>query len=231
MIKNDSSKNNACLNVLDLHHRKYKKTWDIQKKIVKKVKAGELNNTLIFVEHNDVITFGKRGKTDNLKVKEEFLKKLGFDIFVIERGGDVTYHGPGQLVIYPIYDIKTHFVGVKKFVMNIENVTVKMLDEFGIKAKGDEKIIGVWVGNDKISAVGIAFDRHVSFHGTAINVNTDLGKFNYIIPCGLGNKGVTSMSKILKRTIPMDEVKKVFLEKWKDIFNENCVKFINEDEI
>lgn len=220
-----------CLNILDLGLREYKEAWEIQKMCVQKIKNKELNNTIIFVEHNDVFTFGKRGKTDNLKVKENILKKLGFDIFVIERGGDVTYHGPGQLVIYPIYDIKTHLVGVKKFVMNIEDVIVKMLDEFGINAKGDEKKIGVWIGNEKISAIGVAFDRHVSFHGAALNVNTDLSKFKYIVPCGLVDKGVTSMAKILKRKVSMHDVKKVFIQKWEDVFKESCIKFINEDEI
>jgi len=219
------------MTILDLGKKNYKETWDIQKTIVEKVQEKKLDNTLIFVEHNDVFTFGKRGKTENLKVKEETLKKLGFDIFVTERGGDVTYHGPGQLVIYPIYDIKSHFTGVKKFVMDIETTLIETLKAFGINAHGDEKTVGAWIGNDKISAIGIAFKRHVSFHGTALNVNTDLSKFNYIIPCGLDNKGVTSMEKILKRKIPLNDVKKVFIEKWLEIFREKEVKYISEKDI
>ncbi len=217
--------------MVDLGKMRYKEAWDLQKCVLKKVQDGNLDNTLIFVEHYDVFTFGRRGKTDTLKVKEEILKKMGFDMFVIERGGDVTYHGPGQLVIYPIYDIKTHLVGVKKFILRIEQTIIDTLKEFGIIAKGDEKVIGVWIDNDKIAAIGVAFDRHVSFHGAALNVNTDLNKFNYIVPCGLTDKGVTSMKKLIGEDIPLMEVKEVFVEKWKAVFNETDIEYVDIGEI
>ncbi|NIA22997.1 MAG: lipoyl(octanoyl) transferase LipB [Proteobacteria bacterium] len=219
------------MNIIDLGKMRYKRVWELQKCILKKVQNGEIDNTLIFVEHYDVFTFGRRGKTDTLRVKEEILRKLGFDMYVIERGGDVTYHGPGQLVIYPIYDIKSHLVGVKKFVLNMERAIINTLKEFDIESEGDDKVIGVWIGNDKIAAIGMAFDRHVSFHGAALNVNTDLNKFNYIVPCGLVDKGVTSMKKITGKEIPLDRVRDVFIEKWKEIFNESEGKLINIGEI
>lgn len=219
------------MNVLDLEHKNYKETWDLQKKIVSKIQNDEFDNTLIFVEHNDVFTFGKRGKTDTLKVKEEILKKLGFELYTIERGGDVTYHGPGQLVVYPIYDIKSHLVGVKKFVMNIETVIINMLKDFAIDADSDEKNIGVWIADNKIASIGIAFDRHISFHGAAINVNTDLNKFNYIIPCGLEDKGVTSIQQQSGKNISLDSVKKGVLDNWINVFNENNIRYIRESDI
>ncbi len=219
------------MNVLDLEHKNYKETWDLQKKIVSKIQNDEFDNTLIFVEHNDVFTFGKRGKKDTLKVKEEILKKLGFELYTIERGGDVTYHGPGQLVVYPIYDIKSHLVGVKKFVMNIETVIINMLKDFAIDADSDEKNIGVWIADNKIASIGIAFDRHISFHGAAINVNTDLNKFNYIIPCGLEDKGVTSIQQQSGKNISLDSVKKGVLDNWINVFNENNIRYIRESDI
>jgi len=219
------------MNVLDLGHKNYKETWDLQKKVVSKIQNDGFDNTLIFVEHNDVLTFGKRGKTDTLKVKEEILKKLGFELYTIERGGDVTYHGPGQLVVYPIYDIKSHLVGVKKFVMNIETVIINMLKDFTIDADSDEKNIGVWISDKKIASIGIAFDKHISFHGAAINVNTDLNKFNYIIPCGLENKGVTSIQQQAGKNISIDSVKKGVIENWINVFNEKNIRYIRESDI
>jgi lipoyl(octanoyl) transferase len=219
------------MNVLDLGFKNYKETWDLQKKIVSKIQNGGFDNTLIFVEHNDVFTFGKRGKTDTLNVKEEILKKLGFELYTIERGGDVTYHGPGQLVVYPIYDIKSHLVGVKKFVMNIETVIIRMLKDFGINADSDEKNIGVWIADKKIASIGVAFDMHISFHGAAINVNTDLNKFNYIIPCGLEDKGVTSILKQTGKNIPLDSVKKGVIDNWTNVFNEKNIRYIRESDI
>lgn len=195
----------------------FKKVWDIQRILHEKRTKGEIEDTFIFVEHPHVYTLGKSGKEKNFKVNIRFLKEKGIPIYRIERGGDVTYHGPGQVVGYLIFNIKEKLAGIKNFVNKIEDAVIMMLKEYGIESHKRDKMIGVWVGEEKICALGIAVKRWVSFHGFALNVNTDLKYFNYIIPCGL-NKGVTSMKKILGEEVDMKEVKKSLKKAFEKVF-------------
>ncbi len=210
------------IEVIDIKKTDYKKAWELQKKIHEKRVKGEVCDTLILVEHEHVITFGKSAKRENLLFDENFLKKKGIKVYKIERGGDVTYHGPGQLVGYPIFKIKG-LTKIKKFVENIEKSIIHALAGFGINAEKNDRFPGVWIGNEKICAIGIAVKNGVSFHGFALNVNTDLSYFNFIIPCGIKDKGVTSMQKILERKIEFEKVKKKIAESFAKIFERELI--------
>jgi len=211
------------MNVIDLGQRDYKEVWDIQKLLHQKRLGGEIADTLLLVEHNPVITMGKSGKDDNILIPGSLLKKKGVDFYRIERGGDVTYHGPGQLVGYPIFNIKERLVGIKLFIERVEDAIIATLAHFGIKGEKKEKMIGVWTETGKICSIGVAIKRWVSFHGFALNVNTDLNYFDLIHPCGLKNIKMTSIAEILKKEISMDTVKNATMNKFGVVFG-NTVK-------
>jgi lipoyl(octanoyl) transferase len=180
-------------------------------------------NELISVEHNHVYTFGKHAEHSNLLVNSAFLQTLGAETFEIERGGDITYHGPGQLVVYPIFDLEQLNIGIKQFVANIELAIIKTLFHYNIEAGIIPDRIGVWLDigkptERKIAAIGIKSSRYVTMHGLALNVNTDLSMFQHIVPCGIVNKGVTSMEKELNEKIDMFEVNSILVKQFKSIF-------------
>ncbi|MGB9721324.1 MAG: lipoyl(octanoyl) transferase LipB [bacterium] len=211
------------MDMLDLGRKNYKEAWDIQKMLHEKRVHNEIADTLILVEHNPVVTLGKSGNRDNIKIPIQLLKEKGIDFFQIERGGDVTFHGPGQVVGYPICNIKQGLAGIKPFIDKLEDVIIETLYDFDICAKKREKMIGVWVQEKKICSIGIAVKRWVSFHGFALNVNIDLQYFDLIYPCGFKDIKMTSMQEILRRQIPMEAVKKGIIENFIKIFQKNCV--------
>ncbi|MEO0276405.1 MAG: lipoyl(octanoyl) transferase LipB [candidate division WOR-3 bacterium] len=212
---------------LDIGFSNYKEVWDLQKNLHEKRVKGEIPDIIIFTEHNHVYTLGKRGEEKNFKISPSFLKQMGIEIFRVERGGDVTYHGPGQIVGYLIFYID---IGIKKFVNNIEESIIKMLKEYGINGEKNEKNPGVWVNDEKICSIGIAVKKFVSFHGFALNVNTDLRYFDYIFPCGLQKK-VTSMEKIIGKKINMEEVKNKLKSCLESIFSLKEVQLQSKLEI
>lgn len=183
--------------VIDLGTMEYGKCLELQRKLRDRRIADEIGDTLLLVEHKPVLTMGRRGQNDNVVVSEEFLKEKGIDIHWVERGGDVTYHGPGQLVVYPIFNLMGYGKDIHSFVDNLINSISKVLkDEFNLVAHREEgKHTGVYIGTDKIAAIGLAIRRWVSMHGFAFNVNTDLSHFRWIVPCGLGDRGVTSIKE------------------------------------
>jgi lipoyl(octanoyl) transferase len=193
----------------------YKAAWEVQLETHAAVAEGHAPPTLLLVEHPPVITFGKKGGRENLLVAESFLLERGFSLYDIERGGDVTYHGPGQLVGYPIFRVGKR---VQDYLRKLETVMVRVLAGYGIESRGSPGYAGVWVGNDKVVAIGVAIKRDVSFHGFAMNVHTDLNHFNYIVPCGLRDKGVTSLSKLLGREVALGEVKPRLVRAFQDVF-------------
>jgi lipoate-protein ligase B len=207
------------LNLVDLGYKDYKEVWDLQKTIHRKRVDGEVADTLLIVEHNPVITMGKSGKGENLLLPFELLEKKGVSYYHIERGGDVTYHGPGQLVGYPIINIRNGLVGIKPYIQKLEQVIIKTLAQFGIEGETKEKMIGVWTKKGKICSIGVAVKRWVTFHGFALNVNTDLKYFDFIVPCGLPNIKMISMQKILKREVPLEEVKNDIIKNFGSVFN------------
>ena len=168
-------------------------------------------NYLLFVEHNHVYTIGKSGDLNNLLFDQNLLKEKGIELIKIGRGGDITYHGPGQVVCYPIFDLENFFTDIHKYLRTLELIVVMTLKKFGINSTGSEDHTGVWVDKGtknerKICALGIKASRWVTKHGLALNVNTDLSYFDGIIPCGLKGKSVTSMSKEIGQELNIDEV-------------------------
>ncbi len=205
--------------VIDLGMISYAKAYEIQLSYFEKRLNGEVPDILFLLEHYPVITLGKGGKENHLLLNEEALKERGIEFHKTTRGGDITYHGPGQLVGYPIFDLRNHGKKVSETVRKYEEALIRALSEFGIQATRLKGFPGVWVGNEKIAALGLAIRRWVTFHGFALNVNNDLTPFSYIIPCGLEGKGVTSMKKLLGHEVDMDLVKKRVTEKFGEVFN------------
>jgi lipoate-protein ligase B len=194
--------------LLDLGLTDYKDAWDLQLRLIEARKDRILKkNVVLFLEHAPVFTLGRRGERTNLKVPEDFIASRGIPIVHVERGGDITYHGPGQLVIYPIVDVKEAEWSVVDFVEALEEIMIRTVGDWGIMAERNSLNRGAWVEMSKIGSVGIAVRRSISFHGLALNVNTDLEPFTWIHPCGLQGVAVTSMEKILGQEIPMVEVK------------------------
>jgi lipoyl(octanoyl) transferase len=202
--------------VRDLGRMDYKEAWGVQLETHAAVAEGRNPPMLLLVEHPPVITFGRKGGSENLLVKEEFLLEQGFSIYDIERGGDVTYHGPGQLVGYPIFKVGR---SAREFLRKIEDSLVQMLALYGLETHGSPGYAGVLIGErQKIASIGVAIKREVSFHGFALNVCTNLNHFNYIVPCGLVDKQMTSMTEELGRHITLDEVKPKVVKAFKEVF-------------
>ncbi len=198
--------------LVDLGFMPYREAWDFQRKVWQKRVEDEIPNTLIFVEHDHVITKGRSTKEENILVTPEELDQEGVGCYEVERGGDVTYHGPGQLIGYPIFKLERGIIGVRPFVAKIEESLVDAMNGFGIDAFASMRSergqpVGVWVGQDKLAAIGVAIKRWTSFHGFALNVSPELDMFSLIVPCGLKNKGITSMEKILGKKPDFNEVK------------------------
>ena len=219
------------VNFIDLGRMSYSKALDIQKATVEKVKDGALENTLFFVEHPPVLTMGRRAERKNILASDETLRSEGVELFDVERGGDVTYHGPGQLVGYPILRLKEFGEDLHKYVSDIEEVFVRLLAaEYGIETLPDKgKYTGVYVGSRKITAIGIAVRRWVSFHGFAFNVKTNLKHFDWIIPCGLADRSVTSLEKETGREADFEKVKEQTAGYFAEVFGVDLVpKKLNE---
>lgn len=196
------------IDVITLGRMEYTKALEIQNEKWQKVSNEDERDTLFLVEHPPVITLGVRGKKENILLPEEELVKMGVTIQQVNRGGDVTYHGPGQIVGYPVMNLKHFGRDIHYFVERIEDTFIKLLkDDYGITAgRGDKTYTGVWVGNDKITAIGIQVKRWTTMHGFAFNVNTDLSHFKWIVPCGLTDKGVTSLEKLTNTKQDMEKL-------------------------
>lgn len=201
----------------DLGEIRYKEAWDYQEILFKELLDAKRNqnlpnNYLLFCEHLPVFTLGKSGSEENLLMKKDFLEKQNIEFFKINRGGDITFHGPGQIVGYPILDLEQFGMGVKQYIHALEEVIIKTLSDYQIKSERLEGVIGVWVDTDKpsarkICAIGVKASRYVSMHGFAFNINTDLNFYSYINPCGITDKTVTSMQAELSRFVDMEEVR------------------------
>ncbi len=206
----------------DLGRLDYAKAFDLQRDMVERHKVGSIPDVLLLVEHPHVITLGRNGKPENLLAGEEHLRSAGVDFHPTDRGGDITYHGPGQLVGYPILDLKQWKRDVGAYLRAIEESLIGALGEFGIMAGRMEGMTGVWVeapsGPAKIAAIGVHISRWVTSHGFALNVTTDLSYFQYIIPCGLAGRPVTSMERLLGRAPASEQVIAAVVEHFGRIF-------------
>lgn len=216
----------------DLKNIRYKDAWEYQQQLFDaalncKAEQQPTENHLLFCEHPHVITIGKHGKHENLLYQENFLKEKGVELFQIDRGGDVTYHGPGQLVGYPVFDLEFYHIGLRQYIHNLEEIIIRLLSFYDIHAGRLNGAAGVWLDTDvanrtrKIAAIGVRSSRYITMHGFALNINTDISYFSLINPCGFVDKGVTSMQNELGRQIDMDEVKKRIKELFEEMFIED----------
>ena len=200
--------------VQNIGRKSYKAVWDLQKEMQQQRIRGEIEDTLILVEHDPVYTLGKNANEDHLLQSRD----ESVDVFNIERGGDITFHGPGQLVFYPILDLSNYKKSVSWYMRTLEQVLIDTLIEFKIIAQRNDGLTGVWVGDEKIAALGVRISRWVTMHGFALNVNPDLSFYDGIIPCGIFDHGVTSMEQLLGKTQNNDNVKNVVIKKFNKYF-------------
>ena len=171
----------------------YQAALELQLDCLEKRINGEINDTLIFLQHTPTITIGRNGNKDNLLISERILEQKKIKYYEVNRGGDITYHGPGQLVCYPIIDLKDHTKDVHKYLRTLEQIIIDVLLEFDIEARRIDGLTGVFVKHSKIASIGVGIKRWVTFHGLSLNINTDLSYFDFIVPCGLNNNPVTSI--------------------------------------
>jgi lipoyl(octanoyl) transferase len=227
----------------DLGSLRYKEAWDYQESLLQqnvqaKIRLREAEESgvpkdgleatkhhLLFVEHPPVYTLGKSGHIENVLLSESALAKRGIDFFRINRGGDITYHGPGQVVGYPIFDLEKFYTDIGKYLRNLEEAVIRTISEYGLKGERSPGETGVWLdptvrGRErKICAIGVRTSRWITMHGFALNVNTDLDYFNFIIPCGIQGKQVTSIQKELGSEIDMEEVKERLRKNFEIVFD------------
>jgi len=196
----------------------YADAWALQSMLVAARQRSEIGDGLILLEHEPVFTIGRSARGDHLPFPRENLTRLGFGVYEVERGGSITYHGPGQLVGYPILDLRAYDEDIVKYMRTLEEATIRTVADFGIRAERLRGYPGVWVRGEKIAAVGVAVKRKVTMHGVALNVNPTLEHFTYINPCGLG-RPVTSMSRVLGRAIGLATVRNVYAQRFAEIFN------------
>jgi lipoyl(octanoyl) transferase len=192
----------------DLGIMDYHKAYEIQLALVEKRKTGALSSDVfLLTEHPAVFTLGRRGGREHLMVSDDFLKKKKVDVVHVERGGDITFHGIGQVVVYPIIHLRGADLSISDYIYRLEEVMLRLSADFGVQAQRDERNHGVWVGDCKLGSVGIAVRHGITFHGLALNVNTALEAFGWIHPCGLTGVCMTSLARELKKELPLDTVK------------------------
>ncbi len=184
----------------------YLDAWELQKRLHGRVARAQIPDQLLLLEHPHVYTLGRRGKESDVTATAERLTELGAEVHRVDRGGQATYHGPGQLVGYPIINLRRWGGGPLRYVQALERVLIATLAEFGIGAQSEDRPIGVWVGDAKIAAIGVRISQGVTMHGFALNVRPDLSYFAHIVPCGMPDGGVTSISKLLSENVEVEEV-------------------------
>ncbi len=195
----------------------YERAYDLQHELQQQVIDGQCEGTLLILEHPPTITVGKDGTLANVLVPPPELARRGVALFFADRGGDVTYHGPGQLVAYPIMNVGE--AGPRRFVHDLEETVIQTLASFSIEGERDPSHAGIWVGGEEIAAIGLGLRRRVTRHGVALNVNTDLAAFDLINPCGFSDRKATSMAKQFDRAVPMNEVIGCFLQRFAAVFD------------
>lgn len=184
----------------------YARGLEIQESLVAERQAGRVDDQLLLLEHDSVFTLGRNARRENVLFPADALRERGFEVFDTGRGGDVTYHGPGQVVGYPILDLSPDRRDVHRYVRDLEEVMIRACADYGIEAGRVPGLTGTWVGQDKIGAIGVRIARWVTSHGFAFNVATDLSAFDLIVPCGIRGRGVTSLARLLGRPVPLGEV-------------------------
>lgn len=204
--------------------------WELQHKINFYKQKNKSNDLLMFTEHKNVYTLGRGGDRNHLLISKEDMMRNKIEYFEIDRGGDLTYHGPGQLVCYPIIDLNNFYLDTHRYLRDLEEVIIRTLKSYGIESGRDEEYTGVWVKEEKICSIGIKVSRWITMHGLAFNVNNELGYFEKIIPCGIFHKGMTSMKRILGKEADMNEVKNRIIKNFEEVFGVTITK-IDEKEL
>ncbi|MCU0597096.1 MAG: lipoyl(octanoyl) transferase LipB [Desulfobacterota bacterium] len=197
----------------------YGAAYPLQKKLQQQRVEGEIGDTLLLLEHPPTITVGKAGNIENILISREALHRKGISLYFVDRGGDVTYHGPGQLVGYTIFDLSSRGGDLKRYVRDLEEVLIRTLDDFSIRAGRDPQHVGVWIGHKKIAAIGLSIHKWVTMHGFALNVSPVLEHFSLIHGCGLKDREATSMEDVLGTPPSMEQVTERLLEHFSKIFH------------
>jgi len=230
------------VSLLNLGLVPYAEALELQRRLVAARKRDEIPDTLILLEHPPVFTLGRNANDSNILASPDFLKQLGIEIFRVERGGDVTYHGPNQLVGYPILDLHNFRMDVGWYVRSLEELLIGALADFGIQGKRVEKLVGVWVenltpqppsligkGESKIAQIGARIESWVTFHGFALNVNPNMNHFDLIVPCGISDKSVTSMARVLKKPVEIRAVRERVAAHFERVFDAALVDISREE--
>jgi len=204
--------------IIDLGLVSFDKAYCFQKEVLSSVKAREKSESLILAEHYPVFTIGRRGKQENILASTEKLNSRGIDIINTDRGGDITFHGPGQIVAYPIFDLTKRCKDMHKFLRDLEKVIILTLSDFCIDSFKVEGRTGCWTEKGKIASIGVAASGWVTYHGLALNANVDLSYFDMINPCGLKNISMTSMKQILCKEVDTEKLKKRLISRFGDVF-------------
>ncbi len=231
------------IELYDLGLQSYKSTWDLQHKIQQRIidekkldridefEGKRKDDVLLFVEHPHVYTLGKSGDENNLLKSLIELKDIEAEFVNTNRGGDITYHGPGQIVGYPILDLDRHFTDIHKYLRFLEEIIIKVCADYGFEAGRIDGLTGVWIGEQKVCAMGIRCSRWVTMHGFALNVNTDLKYFDHIVPCGINDKEVTSLQELTGREIDLNEVKEKIVFHFAEQFNSQIIPSGSLEEV
>ena len=222
---------NRIIKYCDLELIDYKEAWDLQYYLHQLRFDNQISDLLLLLEHPNTYTLGKTAHIENLIGGKEFLERNKISVYNIDRGGDITYHGPGQIVGYPILNLSQWYQDSHKYLRTLEEVLIKVCNDYNLEAKRVEGYTGVWIDDRKIAAIGIKISRWVTMHGFAFNVNTNLELFNGIIPCGISDKSVTSLEKELGRKIPISEVKSIIFQHFKDEFHYNSYEMIDKETL
>jgi lipoate-protein ligase B len=207
----------------------YSEALDLQMRICNSKKRGFDKDVLLLLEHPPTITLGRSGKPNHLLVSEGYLKSHGVGLWNVDRGGDITFHGPGQLVGYPILLLSAGERDVRGYMRNLEESLIRLLAHYGIESRRDSQFTGVWTDQGKIAAMGVHISRWITRHGFALNVNTDLSFYDLIVPCGISGRGISSMNRQLSRPLELSEVAKRYTEEFGIVFNRNLIRISSRD--
>jgi lipoate-protein ligase B len=202
------------IQVIQAGRQEYRACWELQQRLAAARRAGQVPDLLLLVEHPPTYTIGRRGTRDHLLIDEARLQEVGATCLEVDRGGDITFHGPGQLVVYAIIDLGLTNRSVRRYVENLEQVVIDTLRRYGLEGVIDPDNPGVWLGRDKIAAIGISIHHGVSYHGFALNIDPDLRYFEYMIPCGIPDRGATSLARELGRPVDAEEAANLVIERF-----------------
>lgn len=217
------------MNWVWLDRLEYRRAWDLQLEVLEGVHAGSLPDTLLICEHEPVFTLGAAFHEENLLLSEAEIRARGVDLVKTDRGGDVTYHGPGQLTIYPIFDLRRQDRDLHRWLRALEETQIHVLGQFGLTGRRFPPHTGAWVDDVKVSAIGVKVRKWVNLHGIALNVSNSLEPYSWIVPCGIREFGVSSLSLLTDREVGMTEARAAVVRAFAEVFNQSILEFTPEE--